>query len=157
MTWVDWVFVIIVLISILVGFWRGFVREALSLATWILAFWLAWTFSDMAAAWFGRWIDTPSLQRVAGFALLFFIVLIVGALANHFAALALERVGLTGTDRAIGTVFGLLRGLVLISALVVVGLLINLSNDPWWQESLLIEQFDPLARWLMGFFPESIR
>lgn len=157
MAWVDWVFIGIILLSTLVGLWRGFVREALSLATWILAFWLAWTFSDLAAAWFGRWIETPSLQQVAGFALLFVVVLILGALVNHFAALALEKVGLTGTDRAIGTVFGLLRGVVLIAALVLVGMLLDLERDPWWQQSLFIEYFQPLAEWLMGLFPESLR
>ena len=140
-----------------VGLWRGFVREALSLATWVFAFWLAWAFSDDAAGWFARWVETPSLQLVAGFALLFFIVLVVGALVNHFAAIALERTGLTGTDRAVGTVFGLMRGLVLVAALVLVGLLLKLDRDPWWEQSLLIEYFEPVANWLAGFFPESIR
>lgn len=157
MTWVDWVFIVIVLLSTLIGFWRGFVREALSLATWVAAFWLAWAFSDVAASWFARWIDTPSLQRLAGFALLFFIVLIIGALVNHFAAIALERTGLTGTDRGVGTIFGMLRGVVLMTALVVIGMLIRLDRDDWWQQSVFIESFEPVATWLMGFFPESIR
>ncbi len=157
MAWVDWVFVAVILLSTLVGLWRGFVREALSLATWVFAFWLAWAFSDDAAGWFARWVETPSLQLVAGFALLFFIVLVVGALVNHFAAIALERTGLTGTDRAVGTVFGLMRGLVLVAALVLVGLLLKLDRDPWWEQSLLIEYFEPVANWLAGFFPESIR
>lgn len=157
MAWIDWVFVVVVLLSTLIGMWRGFLREALSLATWVFAFWLAWVFSDTAAGWFARWIETPSLQLVAGFALLFVIVLIVGALVNHFAALAIERTGLTGTDRAIGTVFGLLRGVVLVAALVLVGLLLNLDRDPWWEQSLFIDYFEPVAMWLTGFFPESIR
>jgi len=157
MAWVDWVFIVIVLLSTLVGLWRGFVREALSLATWVAAFWLAWAFSDVAAGWFARWVETPSLQMVAGFALLFFIVLIVGALVNHFAAIALERTGLTSTDRAVGTLFGLLRGAVLIAALVLVGLLLRLNRDTWWAQSLFIEYIEPVATWLMGFFPESIR
>jgi membrane protein required for colicin V production len=157
MAWVDWVFIVIVLLSTLVGFWRGFVREALSLATWIAAFWLAWAFSNVAAGWFARWITTPSLQMVAGFALLFFIVLIVGALVNHFAAIALERTGLTGTDRGVGTVFGLFRGVVLVTVLVLVGQLLRLNRDLWWDQSLFIEYFEPVAIWLTGFFPESIR
>lgn len=157
MAWVDWVFIVVVLLSTLVGLWRGFVREALSLATWLFAFWLAWAFSDTAARWFARWIETPSLQLVAGFALLFFVVLIVGALVNHFAAIALERTGLTGTDRAVGIGFGLLRGVVLVTVLVMVGVIIKLDRDPWWEQSLLIEYFEPVAIWLMGLFPESIR
>lgn len=156
MAWVDWVFIIVILLSTLVGLWRGFVREALSLATWVLAFWVAWMFSDTASAWFARWVETPSLQLVAGFALLFFIILVIGALVNHFAAIALERTGLTGTDRGVGTIFGLLRGLVLVAALVLVGLLLKLDRDPWWEQSLLIEYFEPVANWLTGFFPESL-
>lgn len=157
MTWVDWIFIVIVLLSTLIGFWRGFVREALSLLTWVAAFWLAWAFSSTAAAWFARWIDTPSLQTVAGFALLFFVVLIVGALVNHFAAIALERTGLTGTDRGVGTIFGLFRGVVLVTALVLVGTLLTLNRDAWWEHSLFIEYFEPVAVWVTGFFPESIR
>lgn len=157
MIWVDWVFLAVILLSTLIGLWRGFVREALSLATWIFAFWLAWAFSDEAASWFARWVDTPSLRLLAGFALLFFIVLVLGALVNHFAAIALERTGLTGTDRAVGTVFGLLRGLVLVAALVIAGLMLKLDRDPWWEAALFIDYFEPVANWLMGFFPESIR
>lgn len=157
MIWVDWIFAGIVLLSAVVGLWRGFVREALSLATWILAFWLAWAFSDQAAPWFATWVATPSLQFMAGFTLLFVIVLIVGALVNHFAAMAIEKTGLSGVDRGVGLGFGLLRGVVLIAALVMAGVIINLTRDPWWQESLLIPYLQPFAEWLLGFFPDSWR
>lgn len=157
MAWIDWVFIVVILLSTLIGLWRGFVREALSLATWVFAFWLAWVFSDEAAGWFARWVETPSLQMVSGFALLFVVVLIVGALVNHFAAIALERTGLTGTDRAVGTAFGLLRGVVLVTAVVLAGMLVNLDRDPWWQQSMFIGYFEPVAVWLTDFFPASIR
>lgn len=156
MAWVDWVFIVVILLSTLIGLWRGFVREALSLATWIFAFWAGWAFSDQAAAWFARWVETPSLQLVAGFALLFVVVLIVGAMVNHFAALALERTGLTGTDRAVGTAFGLLRGVVLVAALVTVGMLLKLNRDPWWEQSMFIAWFEPMSAWLMTFFSETL-
>lgn len=153
MVWVDGVFIAVIILSALVSLWRGFVREALSLATWILAFWIAWAFSDRAAPWFARWIETPSLQTVAGFALLFFVVLLIGALVNHFATLAIEKTGLTGTDRMVGMIFGLLRGVVLVAILVMVGLILNLSRDPWWHDSFFIPYLEPLASWLMGLFP----
>lgn len=156
MIWADWVFLGIVLLSTIIGTWRGFVREALSLGSWIVAIWLSRTFADTAGNWFARWVETPSLQLLAGFVLLFVVVLIVGAMVNHFAALALERTGLTGPDRALGTVFGLLRGLVLVVALVTVGLLLKLPRDPWWQESVVIEYFEPLALWALDLLPESI-
>lgn len=156
MVWVDGVFIAVIILSSLVSLWRGFVREALSLATWIMAFWVAWALQDQAAPWFARWIETPSLQTVSGFALLFFVVLLVGAMINHFATLAIEKTGLTGTDRAVGMVFGLLRGGVLVAVLVLVGMLLKLSRDPWWQDSLLIPFFLPLADWLMGWFPGNV-
>lgn len=156
MAWIDGVFIAVIILSSLVSLWRGFVREALSLATWVLAFWLGWAFSDQAAPWFGRWLDTPSLQTVAGFALLFFVVLLVGAMINHFAALAIEKTGLTGTDRMVGMIFGLLRGGVLVAVLVLVGLLLKLGRDPWWQESFLIPYFLPFANWLMSWFPGNL-
>lgn len=156
MVWVDGLFIAVIILSALVSLWRGFVREALSLATWVLAFWIAWAFSERASPWFARWIETPSLQTVAGFALLFFVVLLIGALINHFAALAIEKTGLSGTDRMVGMIFGLLRGVVLVAILVMVGLIMNLARDPWWHDSFLIPFFEPLASWLMSLFPGDL-
>ena len=52
MNWIDYTILGVLALSVLVGLWRGLVSEVLSLASWIVAFWVAWTFGPMVAAQF---------------------------------------------------------------------------------------------------------
>jgi membrane protein required for colicin V production len=85
------------------------------------------------------------------------VVLILGAVINHFATLAVAKTGLSGTDRLIGAFFGAARGIALVAALVLVGGLTNLARDPWWQQSRLIPYVQPVAHWMMHFLPTHLR
>ncbi len=98
MIWVDYVILGIICLSSLVSLLRGFMREAFSLAAWILAFWIGWTFfRDLAEHLV--WITVPSVRLGAAFAILFVITLILGALVNCLVGPLVDRTGLTGTDR----------------------------------------------------------
>jgi membrane protein required for colicin V production len=67
---------------------------------------------------------------------------------NHLASQLVKRTGLTGTDRMIGMIFGVARGVVVVAVMVFLAGLTTLPQDPWWQESLLIGVFQELATWL---------
>lgn len=157
MVWADYVILAVILVSALISLWRGFMREAISLATWIIAFWIAISFADLLALRFTDWIDTPSLRIIVAFAILFFAVLILGAMVNHFVGIAVERTGLSGTDRFIGLFFGTVRGIVVVAVLVLMGMVAKLPRDQWWQDSLLIPVMEPVAGWLEGFLPSGVR
>lgn len=157
MVWADFVILAVILLSALISLWRGFMREAISLATWILAFWVAIGFAEVLALRFTGWIETPSLRLITAFAALFFAVLILGAMVNHFVSIAVERTGLSGTDRFIGVFFGTLRGIVVVAVLVLLGMVAKLPRDQWWQDSVLIPYVQPVAGWLRGFLPDDIR
>jgi membrane protein required for colicin V production len=145
MTAIDWVIIGILLVSSLISIKRGFTKEALSLASWIVALVVARLFSDRLAVLMTGLIESPAWRYTAAFAILFIATLVVGALINHLLGEFVRLTGLTGTDRMLGMVFGLLRGLVIVVALLAMGRLFAL--DQFWQDSVLVPYFEPVIHW----------
>ncbi len=156
MVWVDYAIIIIVTLSALISVLRGFVKEALSLVAWVLAFWVAFTFHQNLATILTQYIDTPSLRLISAFALLFVVTLIIAAIVNNLISTLVKKSGLTGTDRMLGVIFGIARGVVIVAILVLMAGLTQLPADPWWQDSIFIKHFQEMAIWLKGFLPEDI-
>ncbi|WHI50035.1 CvpA family protein [Microbulbifer sp. MLAF003] len=162
MNWADWTILAIVGISTLFGLSRGFVRETLSLLTWIAAFIVAMMFRDQLAPLLSNLVDTPSLQVIAAFAILFFGTLLAGAVLNMMLSAFVEATGLSGTDRVLGMVFGLVRGAIVVMALLILApALVPVEQDSWWSESVLIPHFlefedsaRELAKSVKDFFVE---
>lgn len=154
--WVDYVILGIIGLSALISLVRGFVREALSLLTWALAFWIAWTFFRDLAAHLETWVSLPSARLGVSFALLFIATLIVGGIVNFLVAQLVNKTGLTGTDRLLGVVFGAARGVLLVAILVLLAGLTPMPEDSWWKQSRLIAYFQELAVWLREFLPPDI-
>ena len=155
-TWPDYVIIAIILISTLISLMRGFVREAMSLAFWIIAFWVAQMFFREFADYLAQWIEVPSLRLGAAFAIIFFVVLILGGLLTFLIGQVIDATGLSGTDRAIGMLFGGVRGVLIVEALILVAGLTPMPQDPWWQESGLIHYFQDLALWMRSLLPDDI-
>jgi len=145
MNWADWVILAILVVSSLISLKRGFVKEALSMANWVLAFIVAMTFGEQLSSLLVNQITTPSVRDMVAFALLFAATLIVGAMVNYLLSEVVRMTGLSGTDRLFGMIFGLVRGFVVVMAiLLIVPGIVPIDQDPWWKESLLIPH-------LMGF------
>lgn len=156
MIWIDYILLAIILVSALLSLWRGFVREALSLASWVAALWVALLFFHDLADWLARWIETPSVRDAVGFGVLFVVTVLIGGLVSYLAGQLVAKTGLTSTDRALGVIFGIARGIVIVAVLVLLAGLTAIPQDPWWQESLLLEHFQEMAVWLKSFLPEDI-
>ncbi len=114
MNWADWVIVALIAVSALLSLKRGFVKEALSLVTWVMAFIIARLFADQLSTLLTSYIDTPSARVVAAFVLLFVVVLFTGALMNNLIGMLIKATGLSSTDRLLGMVFGVARGCILV-------------------------------------------
>jgi membrane protein required for colicin V production len=144
---VDWAIIAIVVISALISLKRGFVKEALSLLTWIIAGAVAWMFGGSLAQYLVNYIETPSARVIAGCTILFVATLLVGAMVNFLIGELIRVTGLSGTDRFLGMVFGAARGGLLV--VVAVGLLSlgPVQQDQWWQQSRLLPQFVMVADW----------
>ncbi len=156
MIWVDYILLIIIAISGMLSLWRGFMKEAISLVSWVAALWIAMLFFQDLAVWAEDWIDTPSVRDVAAFGILFVGTVLLGGLVNYLAGQLVARTGLSATDRALGMVFGIARGVVLVAVLVMLAGLTALPQDPWWQDSLLLGHFQDMALWLRSFLPDDI-
>lgn len=156
LNWADIGIISILVLSGLISLMRGFVREAISLATWIVAAWVAICFAPLLAEYLVKYVHTPSLRTVAAFVILFIVVLIVGGLINAVFSQLVEKTGLSSTDRLLGFIFGVARGVLLVGVLVLLGNISGLNQDPWWSGSQLIPQFQGLAQWLQSFVPTQI-
>lgn len=144
-------------LSTLFGLMRGFVSEVLSLVCWIAAFWVAWAFGDQVAQFYGSWLHEPAARIVAGYATCFVAVLIVGALVGWILRKLLNVSGLRGGDRVLGMLFGLARGLLLVTFVV---LMLGFTAAPreaaWWRQSTLLPAFANGAGWLARQLPPEV-
>ena len=154
--WIDVVIISLVALSAILSLFRGFVKEALALVSWLVALWVAMAFYEEFAQWLSQWIAVPSAQKATAFAILFVCVLLLGAVVNYLAGKLVDKSGLTGTDKMLGVVFGIARGAVIVAILVLLAGLTPLPQDPWWQDSQFLGYFEDLAMWMRDFLPSEI-
>ncbi|MFC0269226.1 CvpA family protein [Kushneria aurantia] len=141
-TWIDWAFAILLGFSILTGLARGFIREGLGLAAWIVALLAARALAEPAGDLFEHYIGSAQIRLVAGFALVVIAVLIAARLVIRVVHAMIEWAGMGFFNRLLGALFGALRGaLVLILLVAVVGLT-PLRQSPAWQQSQLIPRVE---------------
>lgn len=156
LNWADYAIAGIIVFSVLISLVRGFVREFLSLLTWGVAFWVAVHFDSQLSDLLASRIAAQSLRAVVSFMILLVITLIIGALVNFLISRLVSSTGLSGTDRALGMLFGLARGILLVGVVLLLASLTSFVHDPWWQASSIIPHFQPLVTWLQGFLPDKV-
>jgi membrane protein required for colicin V production len=156
MTWIDAVIIALILVSTAVGIWRGFVRETLSLLAWIVSFWLAIVAAPHVAPYLSSVTDSETARAVLAFVLVFVAALFVAGLVNHLVVSLVRTAGLGGADRVVGMLFGLARGVAVVAAVMVVGLVAGADAEPWWRESRALGALMPIAAWMHGFLPPDI-
>jgi membrane protein required for colicin V production len=126
----------------IVGAWRGFFKEAVSVVSLVVAIWLAFQLAPLGAGLVetvaGDWIGSEGLQAWIGRGLIFVAVLLIGGLVGWLISMLVEATGLSGTDRFLGLGFGFGRGALLAGVLALAGGYLGFSQDGWWQESRLM-------------------
>lgn len=153
--WIDWVLIVLIAVSTLISLKRGFVKEALSLVTWIAAFILARTFHPQMQTLLESTVETPLVRLIAAFAILFFGTLIVGAIINNMIGHLVRVTGLSATDRVLGMGFGLLRGVVVVIVGIAFTRYTPLSQDTWWRESVMINRLAVVEDWSRRTFGDE--
>lgn len=132
----DWFFIAVLLGSLALGAWRGLVYEVLSLLNWVAAFVLAqWLAPDVAPRLPMAGASTP-MQYAAAFVLVFVVSVFAGGLLAKLIKHLFSSVGLQAVDRALGAVFGLIRGVLVLMVATVLICLTPIVNSVWWKESV---------------------
>ncbi len=151
--WLDVVIIGIISLSILISVIRGFVREALSLITWLIALWVGLHFSSPLADMLKSTIHSHEIRIVLSFFGLVAVSLIIGAIINYIIGRMLAKTCLKGTDRLLGAAFGFGRGLLVIALLILLAGMTFMPEKPWWKGSQLVSHFQPMANWLHDLLP----
>lgn len=152
---VDWVIIVVLILSTALSLWRGFAREALSLAGWVVAFVIANMFGGQMASVLAGVIENVTGRYVAAYAILFVGVLIAAGLLGRVVSQVIRFTGLTVLDRLLGTVFGFARGVILILVFVfVLRQLVPPADLQWLQRSQLMPHLDMLAQWTQTMFDQ---
>jgi membrane protein required for colicin V production len=156
LAWVDWALVAFMLLSILVGLWRGLVFEILSLVGWVVAYVAAQSLVSTVAPLLP--IGTPggALNLGVAFASLFVLALIIWALSSRLLRMVIHATPLQAIDRVLGAGFGLLRGGVLLLVVATVIALTPAARSPAWQDSQGAAWLGAMLHGLKPVLPESL-
>ena len=149
----DYAIMVITALSVLVGLWRGFVREAISLGVWVVAFWLAYSLAGSVEVYLIEWISDEALRLGVAFVIIFLAVHMLGFVVSFVALKLVKSVGLGGVDRAAGGGFGMLRALVVISVAVLLVGFTPLKEEPFWTQSYFVDIFQELLVWVEQKYP----
>ncbi|MCE1244250.1 CvpA family protein [Oryzomicrobium sp.] len=157
MTYFDYAVIVILLCSVLLGAWRGVVGEVIALVAWVLAFFAARAFGDeVGAAFLTKVVADPFWRTVAGWVLVFFAVIALMALARLAAQGLLKALGLGFTDRALGVLFGLLRGALIVFVLVLLGGMTALPKQHWWANAQFAAPFETAVLASRPWLPSEV-
>lgn len=148
----------VLLLSLIIGAWRGLVDELMSLAGWISAFVLAqWLAGDLAR-WLPVWREAAEQVRYAlAFVLVFIASVFAAALLSWLLRKVVVGAGLRPADRSLGAMFGLMRGVLVLLALTVVVRLLGLHNEAWWQDSVATPVLDLLLAGIKPWLPLAVQ
>lgn len=151
----DWIFAAVLLASMLIGAWRGLVFEVLSLMGWVASFFVAQWFAEDMAALLPMGQSAEALRYAAGFVVVFVGAVFACGLLTWLAKKFVDAIGLRPADRALGALFGVLRGMVLLLAAAVVAGLTPMGDAGWWQESQGAPILAEVLRGLKPALPEE--
>ena len=149
----DWGFLGVLLLSMLVGALRGLVYEVLSLANWAAAFVVAQWFAPDLAARLPMGGVSEVIRYAAGFVLVFVASVFAGSMLIWLVSKLFQAAGLRPADRALGAVFGLMRGLVVLLAVAVLVALTPLKSELWWTQSTAAAWATATAKGLKPVLP----
>ena len=131
----DWLCIIVLTVSLVVGAWRGFVFELLSLVSWIAAFIIAqWYAADVGAFLPMKDYD-PAIRHAVGFVLLFIVAIFACSFVAWLMKKLIDAIGLRPVDRALGGIFGLLRGALVLLVIAVVAEWTPMHEAEWWKNA----------------------
>lgn len=152
---IDYGIIGIISVSVLFGLLRGFVREALSLMTWIVAGILGTLYCDEVGAWFTS-ISIVGVRLLLAFILIVLTTLIAGGIISHLLSKLIKSTKFSITDRIIGVLFGFARGVAIIAIVILIVQPSVVAKKEIWKTSALVPEFEPASSWIKAQLPEDL-
>ncbi len=156
MTWFDYTVIIITVWSVLLGWWRGFVYEVLSLFGWVVAYVVARWQAVNVAALMPTGLGMDAIKITVAFVLLFVATLIVSGIVVWLISKLIKSTGLGWIDSLLGSLFGMLRGMLLVLMLVLLAGATDLPQKPFWREAKLSKPLESVALASLIWLPDSV-
>lgn len=156
MTEFDYVVLGILGVSILLSLMRGFIREFLGLASWIVAALAAKSFAVDVARLLPESIPNEGVRLVAAFVIVFLGILLIASLLAIALGELFKKVGLGWLDRGLGGVFGCARGLLIVGVLVLLGGLTSMPQDPRWHDAMFSAPLEAMVTSTKPWLPPEM-
>jgi len=156
MTILDWIICALVLFSVITAAIQGFFSEALTTAGLVVGYIVAaWQYRRLAE-WFESFLKNPWLAEILGFLIIFFAFLLLFSLAARIARWIMKEAGLSGFDRFLGALLGLLRGGLMV-AVILLGMTAFEPASKLLHESELAPYFLVVGRAAIWLAPTELR
>lgn len=135
-------------ISCIISLMRGFIKEVVSLVSWLLAFTLSISYAEKAQQLFAGSIHNVTVRFGLSLALIFIFVLLIGAIINKILGYIVTQTGFGAFDKIIGLFFGFIRGVLLICIVIFFAMMTSVEHAKLWKRSELIPHFIAVIDWL---------
>jgi membrane protein required for colicin V production len=155
LTAIDWISLFILLASLTLGAWRGFVYEVLLLLTWVLALVAARWLGGAVGGWLPMGESSEPLRTAVGFLLVLIVVAFVCGFFAHRARRTILLLGVRPIDRVFGAAFGTARGFVVLLALTLLALNTPLHEESWWR-GVSVQGLEQTLKRLQPWLPPAI-
>lgn len=155
MPWFDLFIIAVLVLSTVISIIRGFAKDAISLAAWILAFIVALSLADKLALILPASLEDPRLRLGVAVATLFIATLVMGMVANFLMTGFINMARMRNLDRSLGAIFGFVRGVVIICLLAVLAAFIDLDEAEWWQRSKLMPAAVAVVHYIEPMLPDN--
>ena len=139
----------------ILSLWRGFIREMISLIGLVAAFLLASRLSGYAGDFLSQWLPNETVADIAGFGLVFILVMLLVGIVGAIIRKLVDLAGLTATDRTLGLFFGIARGILLIAVAFLIYTSYSKPDPVWAKHSLLTPYAIQLGDLLGQAIPEE--
>ena len=151
----DTILIVIVVLSILVGFYRGFVAECLTLTSWVLASIMTYLYAGFFATFLYPYVHNQTFSLIIMSFVMLLAIIMLSKLLGRLLQMVMTSLGLKALDHIFGVAFGLLRGYLLLLALVTLALILHLDHDQWFLKSQLVPHIRSTAEGLQHWLPQA--
>ncbi|PPI86713.1 CvpA family protein [Candidatus Pantoea edessiphila] len=153
MIWIDYIILIVIGFSMIRSFYLGFVYEALSLTTWISAFFVSNQSHKYVMMLLPLTYGNNLIRKFISILLPFILTMIAGTILNYFIRTLVVKNKLSGTDKVLGICFGAIRGILIIALVIFcLNIFTDISKCTDWRKSQLIPHFNYVIKIFFDYF-----